>query len=371
MVVRYRRPGFAWSTMDSWLVLLVAAQVALYVWFFVLHPQSTRPAQWGAYFISAFAIWIIEWRMEPALVWVCLPLLGQISGVMPARISVSATVLVVLIFLGFTPRAQLANISLWEWFGIIAMAISVATLGMFLHRLSITSAERAELITQLQEAQQKLEAARTRDAELAVLRERERLARDLHDNLGHGLVTLAVQLEAAKRLVTTDGPRASQVLGEALDLTRSSMQQLRRSLDGLRTVGLGDRPLLSALRDHHCAFAIRSGLVLQAQLPERLPELPPVAAEAAWCVAQEGLLNMDRHAGATRGGLELCATDTMLRLRLWDNGHGLPADAEKRPGHYGLRGLRERVESLGGRFHAGPVDDGGSGTLIEAEIPIK
>jgi len=120
---------------------------------------------------------------------------------------------------------------------------------LFIHRLVVTSAERAKLIQQLQAAQRELEAAHQREAEISVLRERERLARDLHDSLGHGLVTLNVQLEAAQRLYTVDPAKASALMEEMKNLTRTSMEQLRRSLAGLRTPGLGDRALKGAIEE--------------------------------------------------------------------------------------------------------------------------
>src|SRR5262249_56005621 len=89
--------------------------------------------------------------------------------------------------------------------------------------VSHTSSERAGLIAELQAAQRALEVARQRDTELAALRERERLARDLHDSLGHALVALSVQLEAVQRLYTVDPARAPAHVSTMKDLPRASM----------------------------------------------------------------------------------------------------------------------------------------------------
>ena len=92
---------------------------------------------------------------------------------------------------------------------------------LFIYAIIRTSRERAKLITKLETAQKELELARQRDTELATLQERERLARDLHDSLGHTLVALSVQLEAVQRLYKVDPERASAQVDELKTLTRA------------------------------------------------------------------------------------------------------------------------------------------------------
>ena len=127
------------------------------------------------------------------------------------------------------------------------MAVTTTALGLFIHGLTVTSSERAKLIKQLEAAQKQLELAHERDTELAALQERERLARELHDSLGHGLVTLTVQLEAAQRLYKVDPQKASILMDEMKQLSRTTVEQLRRSLSGLRTSGLGSQAIGPAL----------------------------------------------------------------------------------------------------------------------------
>jgi signal transduction histidine kinase len=91
-------------------------------------------------------------------------------------------------------------------------------------------------------------------------------------------------------------------------------------------------------------------------------------AEALWRVAQEGLRNTGRHAQAKVVQLALELTPSEAVLTVTDDGVGLPKDAEGKPGHFGLRGLRERVEGLGGTFVARQTDIGG--TQLQASIPI-
>jgi signal transduction histidine kinase len=252
--------------------------------------------------------------------------------------------------------------------GGVAAAVGVIGVGLFLNKLVSTSTDRARLIEELERAQRELEASRSRDAELAVLQERERLARDLHDSLGHSLVTVAVQLEAAQRLVASDPARAASLLGEMRTLTKLSMEQLRRSLAGLRAPGLGDRPLKQALQSACDDARRRSGLGIGCHIDSAADQLPPEVAEALWRGGQEALANVERHARATEASLRLGLKPDAVVLEVRDNGSGLPPGADSKPLHYGLRGLRERAEGLGGTLSLKPGEP--KGTLLEMRIPL-
>jgi signal transduction histidine kinase len=242
-------------------------------------------------------------------------------------------------------------------------------IGLFIHQISTTSAERAQLILELEAAKQELEAARQRDAELAALRERERLARDLHDNLGHALVTLTVQLEAVQRLSSVDPPRAAALIEEMKSLSRSSMETLRRSLANLRAPGLGELPLTQAVQELVADIAKRTGLRVEIQLADETDRLQPAVAEVVWRVAQEALTNVEKHARAHRAALTVTLEPQLAVVQVTDDGVGLSVDAERQPGHFGLRGLRERVEGLGGTLQLSQT--GNRGSQIEARLPVR
>ncbi|HEY5913902.1 MAG TPA: sensor histidine kinase [Verrucomicrobiae bacterium] len=380
---RWQRAGYAWGWPEINVTVLVAAQAALYIRFFALPLRSPAVLQWwGFYFPVSFALWFITWRFEPAFEWMVLGYLGQLFGAVPPRYSVPAGLAVFLVWLpAKTGLAGLADLRLRDWLGYLAMVVGWTALGLFIHRLAFTSAERAKLIQELELAKKELEAARERDAELATLRERERLARELHDSLGHGLVTLTVQLEATQKLLPVDPGRASALMEEMKALTRTSMEQLRRSLAGLRAPGLGDHPLGQALQELCAEVAERAHLRIEKHLPDSLSALSPAVCETLWRVAQEGLANVERHARATEARVILerdsksgLAAESFRRgsqqiaLRVVDDGVGLPPNAESRPGHYGLRGLRERVEGLGGTLKV--LANTPKGTALEARLPL-
>lgn len=371
LLLRWRRPELRWSETDTALAALAVLQVGLYALFMIFQwkPESAR-GWWIAYFLVSFAIWYTEWRLEPMLAWAAWAYLGQMFGVLPPRLALPASVVVFAGFFGTKfGWSGLSHMGAWEWIGGFCLVLCTVTLGMFLHGLTQTSSERATLIRELQEAKKQLEASQAREVELAALKEREHLARDLHDSLGHGLVTLTVQLEAAQRLYTVDPVRASALMEEMKQLTRTSMEQLRRALAGLRTPALGERELGQAIREHCGQVAQRGELQVHCDLPEgRLDTLKPAVSEVLWRVTQEGLTNVLRHAKAKEARISLRVDDSTVCLKVADNGIGLPPNAETKPGHFGLRGLRERVEGLGGSLKTESAPPGG--TVIEARLPL-
>ena len=370
LFARWRHADRAWDWREATLLGLVLAQVALYLRFF-LRPFAwpVKQRAWATYFAVSLGLWLAESEIEPGFSFVLWAYIGQMLGVLPPRISLPVGGAVFL--LNFWLRIgwhKLAGLQAWELFGGLALIVTFTTLSLFLHRLTVTSEERARLILELEAAKRELELARQRDAELAVLRERERLARDLHDNLGHSLVTLTVQLEAAQRLFATDSVRAMALLTEMQKLTRASMEDLRRSLANLRARGLGDRSLAQALQTLCDKAGQESAVKIECRLADGADRLPPLVAETLWRVAQEALTNVQKHAQASHVQVNLTLQPKAVLLHVSDDGNGLPSDVEEKPGHYGVRGMRERVEGLGGTFTLAP--NGSRGTVIEARVPL-
>ncbi len=367
---------------DVVLVGLVAIQISLILFFFTLPTLIHWPdwpwfrdaragdvdGVWWAYIVASVAIVLAESRIDRSFQWFMFIYLCHIF-VRPWRIAVPTSLAVAAAFLlNLIGWSDLAKWDRDDWFW---GAFGVTTwffFAFFIGRTISITVQRGRLILELQAAKRELESARDREIELATLRERERLARDLHDTLGHALVTLTVQLEAAQRLQATDPARAAALLAELQKLTRSSMEDLRRSLANLRTSGLGDRPLAESLQTLCAETGKRLGATVDCQIAEGANALPPTVAEVIWRVAQEGLTNIEKHAHAHRVAVNLDLQPKEIVLRVSDDGAGLPPHAEEKPGHYGLRGLRERVEGLGGTFTVAAA--GTSGTFIAARIPV-
>jgi signal transduction histidine kinase len=352
---------------EALLVALAAGQAWLYAWNFIYNDVWPLPGWRKAlYFGGSLALWAVEWRLDPNYFWLTPSYLGQMFGILSPTAAIPVTSLLFFFLYAQGRNWNFAGLTLGEVGGILLGWGSFTVLFLFITVVTRTSQERAQLIQQLKSAQRELEQARTADTELATLRERERLARELHDSLGHALVIISVQLEAIQRLYRVD-PRQAEERVEALKVVaRSNMDELRRALLGLRSAGLGDRPLAEALQSLCVQTGQRTGLEMACQAPVVNLNLTPAAAEALWRVAQEALSNVERHAQARHVELCLERQPSAVVLRVSDDGRGLPAGAEARPEHYGLRGMRERVEGLGGSLAV----SGGQGTVVEAKVPI-
>ncbi len=361
-----------WTVKTAVVFGLIAGQVALYAWRCIFKLSIWPGGLGGAvvYFAASCAGARAEAPVaQNELWWVRLVYVGMMFGALPLAWAVFLGSLVGILYLPFAQGwDHLAAYSFGDWFGGIYPIVLPAALGLLIKQLGTTNQEQARLIEELQSAKKDLELARDREGELATLRERERLARELHDTLGHQLVTFTVQLEAAQRLLAVDPARAAAMLVEMQKLSRSSMDDLRRALDNLRGSSFGDRPLAAALQTLCADAGQRLTMSVECQVAAGADALPSAVAEVVWRVAQESLMNVGRHAQARKARVDLSLLPKEVSLRVSDDGVGLPPGAEAKPGHYGLRGLRERVEGLGGTFTLATPPEGG--TVVEARLPL-
>jgi signal transduction histidine kinase len=319
------------------------------------------------YFAVNLALWLIEYWLVPDVYWIVFAYIGQMFGLLPARYAIVATLFVSAILFARSAARGSSESNTALLLGTLAVWAMLVVFMLFISHLTQTSQERGRLIAELQAAKHELELAQQREAELAVLRERERLARDLHDSLGHALVTLSVQLEAIQRLYRVDSEAASDQVDEMKAMTRASMDALRSSIAGLRAPGLEDRALRPALQALCVDLAQRTGLEVACQIDPAADDLRPAMAEALWRITQEAMTNVEKHAQARSVTVSLACEPDAVTLRVADDGVGLPAGAEARPNRFGLRGMRERLEGLGGTL---ALEGGETGTVVQARLPM-
>jgi signal transduction histidine kinase len=216
-------------------------------------------------------------------------------------------------------------------------------------------------------------AAQTERAELerarrAVLEERTRIARELHDVVAHHMSLIAVRAETAPyRLSDLTEPVRAE-FGSLSDVAREALTEMRRLLGVLRQdqpAGLAPQPQLSDLSALVDATR-QSGVSVELSVPSALGQVPSGVALCAYRIVQEALSNASRHApgAAVTVSLDHDAGAVLLRVA---NGPGGPARNEHEPGH-GLTGMRERVALLGGSLSAGTAPDGGF--VVSAVLPL-
>ncbi len=285
-----------WGRRELALTLLLAIQAALYLKRFILTPLHLSLRWWFIYFAGGLICCFLETLMAPEFAWLAAFFIAPMCGMVPARIAAPITI-AALAGLEFTAFGwtRLAERPAGEWVFRVSIYVQWIIMPLFVGRMAKTGEHRARLIVELEAAKRGLELARDREVELAALHERERLARDLHDNLGHSLVTLTVQLEAAQRLLATNPARAATLLRDMQKLTRGCMDDLRLSLANLRIPSLGDRSLTETLQALCAEAGNRFRATIDCQLAHGADSLPPAVAQTLWRVAQEGLTNCERH----------------------------------------------------------------------------
>jgi signal transduction histidine kinase len=360
------RHALGWPEITTSALLLT--QIGIYLGIMIFGRQWPLPRnRLLLYFAVNLALWLIEYWLVPDVYWIVFAYIGQMFGLLPARFPIVVTLFVSAILFasnaGWGPSESKRALLL----GTLAVWAMLVVFMLFMSHLIQTSQERGRLIAELQAAKHELELAQQREAELAVLRERERLARDLHDSLGHALVTLSVQLEAIQRLYRVDPEAASDQVEELKAMTRASMDALRRSIAGLRAPSLEDRALRTALQALCVDFSQRTGLKVACQISPAADDLRPAIAEALWRITDEALTNVEKHAQAGSVAVSLACEPDAVTLRVVDDGVGLPAGAEARPNRFGLRGMRERLEGLGGTL---ALQGDATGTVVQARLPV-
>jgi signal transduction histidine kinase len=225
--------------------------------------------------------------------------------------------------------------------------------------------ERAEQLTlDLEEANVELAAYATQAEELAMTQERNRLAREIHDSLGHYLTIVNVQIEAAKVVMDSDPHRALDAMNKAQELAQKGLTRVRESVAALRESPVSSRPLHEAV-ESLVKEAQSTGIVTEFEVAGQPQVLENKVALALYRAAQEGLTNVRRHARASRVDVLLDYQPQEVRLVVQDNGVG----AAETGGGFGLLGIRERMQLLGGRLETSTGV--GQGFRLTATVPIE
>jgi len=323
-------------------LLLVAARRPLYAWR-----------------VAWLAAFLLPWLSNGLLLWPGLVAVGVVFGVAGWRHSREAlwwmwALSLVPLWVLLTPGWQRP------------LAASLVLTGAAVAVDAAGASHRARRALLAQEEQTELEQARR-----AVLEERARIARELHDVVAHHMSLIAVQAETARYRLDGVPPAAAAEFGSISDQARQALAEMRRLLGVLRD----DRPAARApqpgLTDVPALVAAsrRAGVAVDLAMPDEAGQVPPGVGLCAYRIVQEALANASRHAPGAQVivNVEGDSDDLWLQVR---NGPAAspPAAGPARPGQ-GLVGMRERVAVVGGSLVTGPTPDGGF--LVAASLPLR
>ena len=338
----------------------------LYTGFFFIEPYYHRSLHhwlWFAAFYATFlflyfAIASTEGRTQRVL-FVLMFALAFVY--FPFNTSASGAFVYPVVMLAFVIRrtqtyvlmlcAQIAGIALETW--LLHIPFWAGLIGAFfcvvigLSNLSYSRQQQANHM--LQRANDEIE-------HLAQVAERERIARDLHDLLGHTLTVITIKSELANRLFTLDPERSRQEMLEVEETARKALADVREAVVGYRSEGF-PAEVLRARRTLTAA-----GVALSTSIAP--VELTPAEINVLCLCLREAVTNVVRHAGATTCTVQLSSRNEVLRLAVDDDGSGLHGSEGS-----GLRGMRERVEAVQGRMRVSSSD--GAGTHLLIELPSR
>lgn len=328
---------------SSWQVVLRLCSLlgfaAGYTWLMWPHPASQKTRARSRLSFLLFGVLLIVVLVfslvyGPTWLWLFIGVSAIAGVLLPMRSAFAAVVLLTLLplFLTLKMHGGLGGVDLW-W--LIAFLLLVRGLGLDM----IGIARMGSAIRELHVARREL-------ARLAVIEERERLSRDLHDLLGQTLSMITLKSELARHLVTEEPERCAQELAEIERVSRQTLREVRKTVAGYRQPTLaneldGARQLLEAAR-------------VECVVEQTTGDLPPdLDTILAWIV-REGVTNAIRHSRTRRCLIRLTRNQGMVEAVVLNDGERQEDQRDKRTSQgLGLSGLRERVAALEGTMEAG------------------
>ena len=366
-----------WSLTDQVRALVPPFALAVAILAVATDPSSARDLILAALAVGAFAVWAYVPKVPLAAISLAVlapVVVAQRSGQLEPLLFEASLLAFVVGIWAPSLRAAVALGLLAVVSPVVAsliqdppeIAVGIWIMGIaFPWVIGRAAARQMQLTTQL-------EATRRELAEQALLAERRRIARDVHDFVGHGLAAVMLQITSARHVLRRDPAAAEEALRSAEEVGRHSMQELRRTVALLRSddEAVAPPPLPSAreipaLVDH----ARAGGLAVELRMRGDLSRIAPSVGVALYRISQEALANAARHAPHARTILGIEVADRRASLMAETTGPTVagPPTEQERP-RYGIVGMRERAIALGGEFAAGPTPDG---WRVSCRLPLE
>lgn len=305
-------------------------------------------------FLLLVAVVLAAWVYGRRGAWLAAGLSGGlmiIGGVMEELLTGSPRPGSLLLFGAFSP---------WPILSVLALRLPLLVVAGYI--VGTLAEQERQQTTALSAANIKLREQAATAEQLATARERNRLARDLHDTLAHSLAGLVVQLQAIDTLLKAEPEAARSELSKARQLAQTGLQEARHAIQDLRANPIDDLGLARALERAALDFGERAGVQVDVRVAEPKHPLSENVAAQILRIAQEAFNNVERHADAAHVSVALAQANGCLTLRVTDDGRGF-TDADVNDDRFGLTGMRERAEMIGGQLQV--TSAVGQGTAIQ------
>jgi signal transduction histidine kinase len=255
----------------------------------------------------------------------------------------------------------------WDWYLIAIITTSILGRGIILGLIGWIESRLVEMQQNQQRllelSNQKLRKYALTTERLAQSQERNRIARELHDTLAHTLSSVSVQLEAVKALFELKPAEARQLLSKSIENTHNGLKETRRTLKDLRSSELEAFGLVGAINNVLLSAKERANLHINTNYGKGLDSLNDEISHSLFRIVQEAVENIVRHSSAKNITLSLHNQKNEIRLLIADDGLGFTKKTLKEKESFGIRGMRERVEALGGVFSINSAAN--KGTTVE------
>jgi two-component system, NarL family, sensor histidine kinase DesK len=333
LVFWFIQPVLGHEPLSKWLFLFLA--LALFIPFYLLAHRGPRRFR-RLFVLAMFVIGMVYVPINLSAWGVFIFTAASIPEVSESINTVIA--LLLLQSAAIVAESWLLHLSAWVW----TLGVGF-TLFMGMNRLRMRQKGKADA---------KLRMAHEEIEQLAKTAERERIARDMHDILGHSLSLIVLKSELAGRLLETQPARAALEIAEIEVAARQALGEVRKTITGYRSEGFASELTRAA--------EVLGTAGVRLHRPARAPYLTPRHEATLSLVLREAVTNIVRHAGASECSIELSTADDRTQLVIADDGRG-----DIRQEGNGLRGMRERVQELGGSLSL----ESHRGTRLQIELP--
>ena len=360
-----------WSVLG--LSLALGAWYGLVMVWLVPRARGKLQLIWSIVYLAvAIVLWFPLARTHWAYFITASSFYGLMWGTLPFGLAVAGNV----ILTGVIIWIQSLNLGKPVVFSPTMVIIGVVVIGwatllaLWMRTIMKESQERKRLIKQLEAAQEELAAI---ERQAGILQERQRMAQEIHDTLAQGFTSIVMQLEAADQALADDEDGARRHLRKASDTARANLTEARRLVQALQPESLEEASLPEVVRREADSWEQETGIEMIYTLTGEPFVLRPEYEVTLLRAAQEGLMNVRKHAQAEQVRVTLSYMDDQVALDVQDDGKGFdtqfPANpARQSGGGFGLQVMRQRVEQLGGRMILESTAE--VGTTLVVQIPV-
>jgi signal transduction histidine kinase len=360
-----------WSVLG--LSLALGAWYGLVMVWLVPRTQGKLQLIWSIVYLAvAIVLWFPLARTHWAYFITASSFYGLMWGTLPFGLAVAGNV----ILTGVIIWIQSLNLGKPVVFSPTMVIIGVVVIGwatllaLWMRTIMKESQERKRLIKQLEAAQEDLAAA---ERQAGILQERQRMAQEIHDTLAQGFTSIVMQLEAADQALADDEVGARGHLRKASDTARANLTEARRLVQALQPESLEEASLPEVIRREADSWRQETGIETVYTLTGDPFALTPEYEVTLLRAAQEGLMNVRKHAQAGQVSVTLSYMDDQVALDVHDDGKGFDPKIAANPadqsgGGFGLQVMRQRVEQLGGKMILESTAE--VGTTLVVQIPV-